>query len=146
MSSDRIFGLVVLGVALAYIASALQIQTSFLSDPVGPKVFPLVIGAIAVLASVVLLLTPDENPEWPHGATWLHLGIALVVLVAYAYALQPMGFLVPTAIASGVVSYQISPRLQTATLTGVGISLTLFVIFKYALGLGLVALPRALMG
>lgn len=146
MSSDRIFGLVVLGVALAYVASALQIQTSFLSDPVGPKVFPLVIGVVAVLASAVLLLTPDENPEWPHGRTWLHLGIALVVLVAYAYALQPMGFLLPTAIASGVVSYQISPRLQTAALTGAGISVTLFVIFKYALGLGLFALPRALMG
>ena len=58
MSSDRIFGLVVLGVALAYIASALQIQTSFLSDPVGPKVFPLIIGGVAALASLVLVLKP----------------------------------------------------------------------------------------
>jgi putative tricarboxylic transport membrane protein len=146
MASDRIFGLVVLGVALAYIASALQIQTSFLSDPVGSKVFPLLIGGIAALASLVLIVRPDENPEWPHGATWLHLGIALVVLVAYAYALKPMGFIVPTAVAAGVVSYQISPRLNTATLTGIGLSLGLFVIFKYVLGLGLVALPRALLG
>lgn len=146
MASDRIFGLVVLGVALAYIASALQIQTSFLSDPVGPKVFPLIIGGIAALASLVLLLHPDENPEWPHGATWLHLGIALVVLVAYAYALKPFGFLLPTAVAAGVVSYQISPRLNMAALAGVGLSVGLFVIFKYALGLGLVALPRGLTG
>ena len=146
MASDRIFGLVVLGVALAYIASALQIQTSFLSDPVGSKAFPVLIGGIAALASLVLLVRPDENPEWPHGATWLHLGIALVVLVAYAYALKPMGFIVPTAVAAGVVSYQISPRLNTATLTGIGLSLGLFVIFKYVLGLGLVALPRALLG
>ncbi|MDP1669136.1 tripartite tricarboxylate transporter TctB family protein [Phaeovulum sp.] len=146
MSSDRIFGLVVLGVALAYIASALQIQTSFLSDPVGPKVFPLMIGGVAVLASLVLLLTPDENPEWPKGATWLHLVIALVVLIAYAYSLRPMGFLVPTAIAAGVVSYQISPNLKTAALTGIGLSAGLFAIFKYALGLGLIALPRAMTG
>ncbi|MDP2062156.1 MAG: tripartite tricarboxylate transporter TctB family protein [Phaeovulum sp.] len=146
MSSDRIFGLVVLGVALAYIASALQIQTSFLSDPVGPKVFPLMIGGVAVLAALVLLLTPDENPEWPKGATWLHLVIALVVLIAYAYSLRPMGFLVPTAIAAGVVSYQISPNLKTAALTGIGLSAGLFAIFKYALGLGLIALPRAMMG
>jgi len=146
MASDRIFGLVVLGVALAYIASALQIQASFLSDPVGPKVFPLVIGGVAVLASLVLLLRPDENPEWPHGATWLHLVIALVVLVAYAYALRPLGFLLPTAVAAGVISYQISPQTRTAALAGVGLSAGLFVIFKYALGLGLVALPRALMG
>ena len=146
MASDRIFGLVVLGVALAYIASALQIQTSFLSDPVGSKAFPVLIGGIAALASLVLLVRPDENPEWPHGATWLHLGIALVVLVAYAYALKPLGFLLPTAVAAGVVSYQISPRRNTAALTGVGLSVGLFVVFKYVLGLGLIALPRALMG
>ena len=69
-----------------------------------------------------------------------------MVLIAYAYSLKPMGFLLPTAVASGVVSYQISPRLKIATLTGLGLSATLFVIFKYALGLGLVAGPRALMG
>ncbi|MBW6505454.1 MAG: tripartite tricarboxylate transporter TctB family protein [Rhodobacteraceae bacterium] len=146
MASDRIFGLVVLGVALAYIASALQIQPSFLSDPVGPKVFPLVIGAVAALAALVVLIKPDESPEWPHGATWLHLGIALAVLVGYAYALKPLGFLLPTAVAASVVSYQISPRLQTAALTGIGLSIGLFAIFKYALGLGLIALPRAMMG
>lgn len=146
MTSDRIFGLVVLGVALAYIASALQIQTSFLSDPVGSKVFPLIIGGVAAVSALVLVLQPDENPEWPGASTWMHLGIALVVLVAYAYALKPFGFLLPTAVAAGVVSYQISPRLKTATLTGVGLSAGLFVVFKYALGLGLVALPRTLIG
>ncbi|WP_372840055.1 tripartite tricarboxylate transporter TctB family protein [Phaeovulum sp.] len=146
MASDRIFGLVVFGVALAYVASALQIQTSFLSDPVGSKVFPIIIGSIAALASLVLLIKPDADPEWPHGATWLHIGIAVAILVAYAYSLKPLGFLIPTAIASGVISYQISPRLQTAVLTGAGLSVGLFAIFKYALGLGLMALPRAMMG
>jgi len=49
MFSDRIFGLVVLMAALAFIASATQIQTSFMSDPVGPKAFPMIVGAIAGL-------------------------------------------------------------------------------------------------
>ena len=44
VKSDRIFGLVVLVVALAYIASATQIETSFLADPVGPKPFPSELG------------------------------------------------------------------------------------------------------
>lgn len=146
MTSDRIFGLAVIGMALAYIASAIQIQSSFLSDPVGSKVFPIIIGGIAAVSALALVLRPDENPAWPDVRTWMHLGIALVVLVGYAYALKPFGFLLPTAVAAGVVSYQISPRLQTATLTGVGLSTGLFAIFKYALHLGLVALPRAMMG
>ena len=39
--SDRLFGLVIIAVALGFIASAAQIQQSFLTDPVGPKTFPI---------------------------------------------------------------------------------------------------------
>ncbi|MEH0072322.1 hypothetical protein V6L77_21940 [Pannonibacter sp. Pt2-lr] len=40
MKGDRIFGLVMIIVALGYLLSATQIETSFLSDPIGPRVFP----------------------------------------------------------------------------------------------------------
>lgn len=56
MASDRIFGLVALMVALAYVASATQIQTSFLSDPIGPKAFPILVGAVAAICSLVLIV------------------------------------------------------------------------------------------
>ena len=46
ISSDRIFGLVASLLALAYIAGATQVQTSFLADPVGPKTFPIIIGIV----------------------------------------------------------------------------------------------------
>lgn len=142
MASDRIFGLVSLFVALAYIASATQIQTSFLADPVGPKAFPMLVGAVAALSSLVLILRPDPDPDWPVGRTWLSLLIAVVVLVAYAYSLKPLGFLVPTAIAAGVLSYQLSPQPRAAALTGVGLSVGLFVLFRFALGLSLFAFPK----
>jgi putative tricarboxylic transport membrane protein len=146
MISDRIFGLVVTLVALAYIASATQIQTSFLSDPVGSKTFPILIGAVAALCGVIVMLRPDPDPQWPGLRRLGAIAFALVVLVAYAYALKPMGFLIPTAIAAGLLSYQISPRPVPAALTGLGLSLGLFVIFKYALGLGLVAFPKGWLG
>lgn len=142
--SDRILGLVTVIVALAYVASAAQIQTSFLSDPVGSKTFPYIIGSVAALCGLVMLVRPDPDPEWPVARTWGALAIAVVVLVGYAYALKPLGFLAPTAIAAAVLSYQISPRPGSAILAGVGLSAGLFVLFKYALGLGLVALPPAL--
>lgn len=144
MMSDRIFGLVALFVALAYIASATQIQSSFLADPVGPKAFPILIGIVAAICSLVMILRPDPDPDWPVGATWISLLIAVVVLVGYAYALKPMGFIIPTAIAASVLSYQISPRPLPAALSGVGLSVGLFILFKYALDLGLVAFPKGL--
>jgi putative tricarboxylic transport membrane protein len=142
MASDRIFGLVAALVALAYIVSATQIQTSFLADPVGPKVFPILIGVIGAISAMFLVFRPDPEPEWPVARTFAALGLAVIVLVAYAYALKPLGFLVPTAVVAAILSYQISPRARFAAITGVSLSVGLFLIFRFALGLGLVAFPK----
>ncbi len=144
MASDRLFGLVVLMTALAYIASATQIQTSFLQDPVGPKAFPMLVGAVAAISALVMIIKPDPNPQWPNLKTFGALLIALLVLVGYAYALKPFGFLLPTAVTAAILSYQISPRAVPAILTGLGLSIGLFVLFKYALKLGLVPFPKGI--
>lgn len=146
MISDRIFGLVVLMVALAFIASATQIQTSFMSDPVGPSAFPILVGVVAGICGLVLMIRPDPDPEWAKGRTLLALLVAVVVLIAYAYSLKPFGFLIPTAITAAILSYQISPRIVPASLAGLGLSGGLFVLFKFALDLGLVAFPKAWFG
>ena len=144
MKTDRIFGLVIVIVALAFIASATQIQTSFLADPVGPKTFPFLIGAVLALCGLMLFLRPDEEQLRVRSAG--KLAFSVVVLLGYAYTLRPLGFLIPTAVAAGLVSYQISPRVTTALATGVGLSIGLFVLFKFVLGLGLFALPRTWFG
>lgn len=146
MKSDRVFGLVATLVALAYIASATQIQTSFLTDPVGPKTFPILVGAVAAICGILMVFRPDPDPQWPALRTFGALAIAVAVLVAYAYTLKPLGFLIPTAIAASVLSYQIRPRPLPAVLSGIGLSIGLFVIFRFALGLGLVAFSKGLTG
>ncbi|GHA57484.1 hypothetical protein GCM10008927_23940 [Amylibacter ulvae] len=146
MASDRIFGLVVLMAALAFIASATQIQTSFLADPVGPKTFPIMIGVVAAISSLVMIFRPDPDPEWPDKPTFGALFFAMLVLISYAYALKPLGFIIPTAITAGILSYQISPRPKPAVLSGIGLSVGLFILFKFALGLGLIAFPKFLIG
>ena len=144
--SDRIFGLVVILVALAYIAGALQIQTSFLSDPVGSKTFPVIVASIAALCGGIMIFRPDEEPDWPEARTLLSLGVSVVLLVGYSYALKPLGFLLPTAVAAGILSYQISQRPAFAAMAGVGLSAGLFVLFKMVLGLGLTGLPKGILG
>ena len=144
--SDRIFGLVMIVVALGYILSAFQIQTSFMADPVGAKTFPLMIAGVAILCSLVMILRPDEEPDWPGMGMVLSLALAVVVMIAYAYALKPLGFLIPTAIAAGILSWQISQKPVFAVMTGLGLSGGLFVLFKYVFGLGLQAVPKAWLG
>ncbi|MEO9682928.1 MAG: tripartite tricarboxylate transporter TctB family protein [Tateyamaria sp.] len=142
MPSDRIFGLVTLITAVAYIAAATQIQTNFFSGEFLPKLFPLLIGAVAALASLVLVFKPDPDPEWPDGRTWGNLAIAVVVLAFYSVLMAPLGFILPTAVAATILSYQISPNAKKAIMAGIGLSLGLFVVFKFILMLGNVVAYR----
>jgi putative tricarboxylic transport membrane protein len=144
--SDRITGLIVAVLALAFAAGASQLEEPFFADPLGPKAFPLLISTVAFLAGAMMVMRPDAEPAWPGLATLTRLAVAMIILVAYAYALKPLGFLLPTAIASAALSYQIRPRAGQSVFIGLALAGGLFVIFKYALGLGLFALPRWLMG
>ena len=146
MISDRILGLVAILAALGYAFGAAQIETSFLSDPVGSKTFPYIIAAIGGVCGLMMFLRPDPDPDWPGLRGWASLVLALAVLIGYAYSLKPLGFILPTAIAAGVLSFQIRPKAAPAALTGAGLAIGLFVVFKYALGLSLAAGPKGFMG
>ena len=136
MASDRIFGLVCLITAVAYVAAATQIQTNPFSGEFLPKLFPLMIGGVAALCSLTIMFRPDPDPNWPAARTWGAMAVAVLVLCIYAVMITPLGFILPTAIAAGILSYQISPNVKPAIAAGIGLSLGLFVLFKFALGLG----------
>ncbi len=144
--SDRLTGLLTIIVALAFFAGAMQLEQPFFADPLGPKRFPMFVSAIALVAGVMLVLRPDAEPQWPARATILRLLLAVCVLSLYAFGLRPLGFVLPTALAAGVISYQIKADWRAAGLTGICLSAGLFIIFKFGLGLGLFALPRWLHG
>lgn len=143
-ASDRIFGaLVVLG-SLVYVAAAAQIPTPFFSDPLGTRSFPMIVGSCAAICGAMMVWKPDAEPEWPALSSLGALLIATIALVAYAYALKPLGFLLPTAIVSTILSYQIAPRLVPAILSGFGLSIGLFIMFRFVLDLGLIGIHRDL--
>ena len=142
MASDRIFGAVMIVVALGYILSATTIQVPLFPDPMGPKTFPFMIAAGVIICGLVIVMRPDPEADWPPARSLATILIAAAVMVAYAYSLKPLGFLIPTAIASAILSYQLSPNPLRAALTGIGLSVGLFVLFRYALDLGLQPVPK----
>jgi putative tricarboxylic transport membrane protein len=140
--SDRIFGLVVAVVALAFFASATQLEQPFFADPLGPKAFPYLISVVAFIAASMMIFSPDKESNWPNFKTLIRISVAVIILILYANSLKPFGFLFSTAVAAGALSYQIRPRSIESVAIGVGLSVVLFIIFKYGLGLGLFAFPR----
>lgn len=144
IKGDRIFGAFMLIVALGYILSARGIETSFMSDPVGPRVFPYLVAAVVIISALVMVLRPDPDEQWPAGPMVIQLGLALVVLAGYSQAISPLGFLIPTAIVAGILSWQIGGNPMRSALTGLGLSVGLFVLFRIILGLGLRGLPEGM--
>jgi len=140
--SDRLTGLIVIMVALAFFVGATQLESPFFADPLGPKTFPMMISSVALIAGMVMVLRPDEPPQWPELVTIGRLILATIILVFYAYSLKPFGFLLSTTAAAAALSYQIKTNFFHSLLTGLGLSAGLFLIFKFALGLSLSAFPR----
>ncbi|MEZ5668604.1 MAG: tripartite tricarboxylate transporter TctB family protein [Alphaproteobacteria bacterium] len=65
----------------------------------------------------------------------------LASLIAYAYLLKPLGFVLATALAAGFVSWRLGSRPMLAPAIGVGVSLTIYAVFRLILGLSLARGP-----
>jgi len=76
--SDRLTGLIVMVVALAFFVGATQLESPFFADPLGPKAFPMMISSVALIAGMVMVLRPDEPPQWPELVTIGRLILAAV--------------------------------------------------------------------
>ena len=139
--SDRIFGAFGLVLALVYAWATLQIQESFLSDTVGPKAFPLIVATILGLSSLVILLRPDAEPQWPALGRVAEIAAAAVVMILYAEFLPEVGFIIATAIAATYLSWRLGSTAVQSVVAGIGISIGIYVVFHLLFGLSLARGP-----
>ena len=138
---DRLFGGIGIALAAFFIWQATTIQESFIQDPVGPKTFPIIIGIILGLSSLAILLRPDPKPDWPAVGRLAEIGAAVVVLLAYAYALPQVGFLIATAFTAAYLSWRLGTAPLYAVAAGIAISIGIYVVFHLILGLSLAKGP-----
>ncbi len=139
MKADRIFGLGVILIASFYLFHATLIPTGFLSDPVGSRTFPYIVAGVSLLCGVLIIIFPDQITDWPHLKVYGKIGIALLAMYLFAKTLRPYGFIIPSAVVAIILSYLISPNIKNAIITGLSLSIGLFLVLNYGLGLGLFA-------
>ena len=139
--SDRVFGGIGVLLAAFFIWQATEIQLSFISDPIGPKTFPIIIGIVLGLASLMFILTPDPRPNWPQASRLLEIAVAAAVMVAYAILLPDLGFVVATAFAAAFLSWRLGAPPLAAGAAGIAISVGIYVVFHLILGLSLARGP-----
>ena len=123
MALDRWIALILLGVCLAYGYTAWFTMDGSLApfmkrNPIWPSTFPKVLSILGIVASLIILLgfeksTPKEADIDYRRLHEYHLGQALLLLalmVAYAFSLRPLGFLVSTSAFLILGSYILGER------------------------------------
>jgi putative tricarboxylic transport membrane protein len=138
---DRLFGGIGLALAAFFIWQATQIQLSFISDPVGPRTFPIIIGVLLGIASLVMILRPDPKPHWPSVGRLAEIGAAVLVLVAYSQALPALGFLISTALTAAYLTWRLGTAPLMSLVAGVATAVGIYVVFHLILGLSLAEGP-----
>lgn len=137
--SDRIVGVLLFILAVGYGLQAGAFETMILTDPLGPAVFPQLLAILLGLASIYLIVRPDPGAQWPRGLALLHFCLTVIVLVIYAFVLEPVGFVVATFVALAVLAVQLGTRLVPAVVMGLLASFGLYATFDLFLGLPLPA-------
>ncbi|OHV12880.1 tripartite tricarboxylate transporter TctB family protein [Kushneria phosphatilytica] len=138
--NDRILGVLMLLLAVAYGWQAQQIPVPFGGGgPVGPSTFPTLLAVVLGLTSLYLMLRPDPDNAWPLGRTLGEMLVAVLVLIAYTLALEPIGFPIATTLAVGILCWRMGARPLPAFLVGLGGAVIGYIAFNFGLELTLPA-------
>jgi len=133
--SDRIAAAVLMVVAVGYIIMATGIQIGMFSDPLGPKVVPILVAVFVIGSCLALLLVPLSTTSWPDGPTRVRLLLCLVGFVAYAQLLVPLGFILATTLAYTLFAVLFHARPWRALVAGAVFAVASYVLFSVGLDL-----------
>ncbi|ALM54173.1 tripartite tricarboxylate transporter TctB family protein [Halomonas huangheensis] len=137
---DRIAGTVLLVLAVAAWWHSHAFVTGFM-QPVGPGVFPRLVSVPLAVLSGYLLLRPGFNERWPDKAGLARQLAVLVLLVAYAALLEPFGFIPVSLVGTVLLVRLFGADWRQALMAGIGLSIGLYLLFEYALGIPLPDMP-----
>lgn len=140
--SDRIFAVLWALVLIWYGYTASQLTVEFSYEPVGPKAFPLLLTVLMAVCVAYLLIKPDRDPHWPERTLIVKLAAMILALAVYGAFFVDLGFIPATALMTLVVGRLYDGRWLASAITGVLLSVGLYLLFEYVLD---VALPAGML-
>lgn len=126
--SGRIFGIFLFLVGAFFFFGARMLDVPFSYDPLGPKAFPLGIGALLCVASIYLILKPGEY-QFPPVSTRIGNVIMIISLVIYSLVFKLLGFLFSTGILVFIVSKIFQGTNKQALASCIGVSVGTYILF-----------------
>lgn len=118
--ADRIFGCIALAIALGYGFIAFTIiEAPFQYDPLGPETWPQILSVFACLCCLYIIILPDGTRIKVLGTTLLRIATLLILLSAYAYLYEEVGFILSTTLFCLVLSRILGATLLQAVVFSV---------------------------
>lgn len=147
MTSDRVFAAAALAVSGGYLAAGLSITAPAGGyDLVGPRTFPLAIGA-GLAASALWIGCVAGRPAATASMDWRAAGVSALVFLAYLACLVPLGYPLATTAFIAAESRALGSRAWRRDLAaGAVIAAAAYLGFRLLLGIRLPAGPFSLVG
>jgi putative tricarboxylic transport membrane protein len=152
ISPDAVLIVCVVAFATAYLWADSLLPASSLGDPLGPRVFPALIGGGLLLSAALMIVemvgkphaapaadTPPVEDGAQDGPTsrrsaWALVGLALWTALYYV-SLERVGYLIATLVfLGGLLSYFNRGRYWMNAIVAIAFTLTVDALFTYALG------------
>lgn len=110
-----------------------RIDYAFASDPLGPRVVPVMLALILGLLCFFYLRNPGEAEEFPRGATLLRVLAVPLTLVVAVLMLETAGFLLTVFFIVTVIAALFGAPLKLALAGGAVQALLWWFVFSYLL-------------
>jgi putative tricarboxylic transport membrane protein len=135
-------GAILVAVAVAYLWMAAQVRLPPLGDPLGPRLFPMVLAVALVAFSLVFLaatlLRPHKGDDAENMPAQARAWAALALAAGFALILPHAGFMISTAIfALAALELMRFRTLPVNALTAVVIAGIFHIVFRVWLGVPL---------
>ncbi|WP_020180199.1 tripartite tricarboxylate transporter TctB family protein [Methylopila sp. M107] len=129
----RLPPLFLLGFAVAYGVVGSKIEYSFSSDPLGPRVFPVLLSILLFVLSAFYLVKPGESGPWPKGVLLAKSAAMIALLVLSALLLEPFGFFISMLIVTGGFAWIFGASPLASVVSGAAQAGLWWFIFGYLL-------------
>ncbi len=136
--NDRLTAIILFLLFAFSFTSIYQIELPKLrSDVLGPQIFPMILSALGMLASIALFIFPQDNKEPLNFDQKKRLIIAAILLIAYALCFEALGFIASTILISVAVAYMFGLSVKAAFIYGILLALLSYILLAGALELNL---------
>ncbi|MGW8192871.1 MAG: tripartite tricarboxylate transporter TctB family protein [Desulforhopalus sp.] len=131
--NERFFSLILFACGAVYLYFGLKIEVPFSYDPLGPRTFPILLGAILLALCLLTMLLHKTATLQVNGVI---LGHALAV-VFYLLTFKLLGFMLATTITAYAIARLVGSSWMEGLLTGLVIAIFFYGIFHFLLGVPL---------